>query len=158
MLLKLCSSAAAAERPAVIVDALTPWARHKIDLGARAGVQRVRVRTLPPLVMSAWGAGIQWRCCGGRWRRDLRRGKAGVLHGLVRYGASNSTYRVEDTVSGRMAPTPPEPLAVIDLSSDMVEKLRLNVVAETVCGRSRGDLDGHGRKRRRNRAVASLLT
>ena len=27
---------------------------------------------------------------------------------------------------------PPEPLAVIDLSSDMVEKLRLNVVAETV--------------------------
>ena len=51
---------------------------------------------------------------------------------VVRYGASNSTYRVEDTVSGRMTPTPPEPLAVIDLSSDMVVKLRLKVVAETV--------------------------
>ncbi len=35
-------------------------------------------------------------------------------------------------MSGRMTPTPPEPLAVIDLSSDMVVKLRLKVVAETV--------------------------
>ncbi len=42
---------------------------------------------------------------------------------------------------------PPEPLAVIDLSSDMVVKLRLNVVAETVCSRCRTDLASHGGKR-----------
>jgi hypothetical protein len=40
--------------------------------------------------------------------------------------------RVDETVSGRMAPMPPVPLAVTGLSNAIVLKLRLKVEAETV--------------------------
>ena len=55
---------------------------------------------------------------------------------------------------------PPVPLAVMDLSSDMVVKLRLKVVAETVWAEAGADLAGHARKYRRDgdRRSPSVLT
>src|ERR1700694_5541386 len=46
-----------------------------------------------------------------------------MVNALVRYGRSYWTYRVDDTVSGRMTPTSPLPAAVSGLSDAIGEKL-----------------------------------
>ena len=48
-------------------------------------------------------------------------GQPGGGEGRFRYGASNSTYRVEDTVSGRITVTPPLPAAATDFSCAIAE-------------------------------------
>src|ERR1700722_10791091 len=45
-----------------------------------------------------------------------------AVKACFRYGASNSTYRVDDTVSGRMTATEPLPADVTDLSCAIAEK------------------------------------
>src|SRR5215469_12188580 len=47
---------------------------------------------------------------------------------LARYGRSNCSYRIEDTVSGRMAATLPEPCEARTLIVAMVEKSSLKSV------------------------------
>jgi hypothetical protein len=49
-----------------------------------------------------------------------------IWKALVRYGASKSTYRVEEVVSGRMTPTRPLPAEVTLVSCDIAEKLLSN--------------------------------
>ena len=44
-----------------------------------------------------------------------------AVKACFRYGASNSTYRVEDVVSGRITVTPPLPAAATDLSCAIAE-------------------------------------
>ena len=54
----------------------------------------------------------------------------------MRYGASNSTYRVDETVSGRITATFPLPFAASGLMVFIAEKLRLNDAA-LICGTAR---------------------
>ena len=48
----------------------------------------------------------------------------------VRYGASNSVYRAEETVSGMMAATLPLPAAARALSAAIALKVRFRLVIE----------------------------
>src|ERR1700760_3980961 len=81
------------------------------------------IRTVAPLVMSSWASvnSVESLPCAFCTENcdDLRPAEDSAL---VRYGASNSVYRAEVTVSGRMTPTLPLPLDASDVSLDMAEK------------------------------------
>ena len=49
------------------------------------------MRTLSPLVMSAWASEYSVASLPWALTTEMSDEEAGVLHGLVRYGASNST-------------------------------------------------------------------
>jgi hypothetical protein len=53
-----------------------------------------------------------------------------AANACLRYGASNSTYRVEDVVSGRIASTLPLPAAATDLSVASAENVLLRSLIE----------------------------
>src|ERR1700733_8951089 len=57
-------------------------------------------------------------------------GRPAAAAAFFRSGASNSTYRMELVVSGRIAATLPLPDAASDLSAAMAEKSLVNDVAE----------------------------
>src|SRR6201999_2447893 len=84
------------------------------------------IRTVAPLVMSSWASvnSVESLPCAFCTENcdDL---SPAAVRALVRYGASNSVYRAEVTVSGRMTPTLPLPLAASDLSWDIAEKSRV---------------------------------
>src|ERR1700753_1232987 len=89
------------------------------------------IRTVAPLVMSSWASvnsaeSLPWAFgtenCDDDRPADCR--------ALVRYGASNSVYRADVTVSGRMTPTLPLPLDASGFSLAMAEKSRVKSDAE----------------------------
>src|ERR1017187_10849827 len=55
-----------------------------------------------------------------------------ALNACFRYGASNSVYRAEETVSGNITAMLPLPLATMLFRYFIVEKLVLNVASLTV--------------------------
>ena len=73
--------------------------------------------------MSAW-ASVNWvevlPCAFCTENCDEER--PAVDRALDRYGASNSVYRADETVSGRMTPTLPLPLEASGFSCAMAEK------------------------------------
>src|ERR1039457_2070332 len=79
--------------------------------------------TLAPLVMSACAmlSSVASLPC-AFWTENSEDDRPAVVRALVRYGASNSVYLAEETVSGRMTPTFPLPLAVIAFSPAIAEK------------------------------------
>ena len=83
--------------------------------------------TLAPAVMSAWTsvmnvASLPWAF----WTVNCEALRPASVSDLVRYGALNSTYRVDETVSGRMTATLPEPRDASGLSLAMAEKSSVN--------------------------------
>ena len=96
------------------------------------------ISTLSPLVMSAWArlswvASLPWAFCTENCELD----RPAVSSAFVRYGASNSVYRAEVVVSGRITPTPPLPCAASGLSLAIAEKSFVKSVAE-IDGTRRG--------------------
>src|ERR1700689_3200619 len=79
--------------------------------------------TLAPLVMADW-AMLNWVESWPRAFSTVRSedDRPAAVNACLRYGASNSTYRVEETVSGRITVTLPLPAAATDLSPVIAEK------------------------------------
>src|SRR5258708_69376 len=77
-------------------------------------------RTLAPLVIADW-ARLTWvaSCPSAFWTVRSAAGRPAAANACFSSGVSNSTYRVEDTVSGRMTATLPLPAAAMDVSCDM---------------------------------------
>src|SRR6201992_2702763 len=84
------------------------------------------IRTVAPLVMSSWASvnwveSLPWAFC----TENCDEVRPAVVSALVRYGASNSVYRAEETVSGRITPMLPLPLAASGFSDAIAEKSRV---------------------------------
>src|ERR1700761_1719497 len=79
--------------------------------------------TLAPLVMSD-SASASWVASEPRafWMVNCELVRPASVNDSFRYGASNSTYRVEETVSGRITATLPLPAEASGLSFDIAEK------------------------------------
>src|SRR5579863_4594185 len=88
--------------------------------------------TLAPFVTSLWASvtNVASLPC-AFWTMMSEAGRPAAAAAFFRYGASNSTYRVELVVSGRIAAILPFPADASDLSAAIAEKLVLNDVAET---------------------------
>ena len=89
------------------------------------------MRTLAPLVMAVWArensvASLPCAFCTEICEVE----RPASPSACVRYGASNSVYRAEVTVSGRMTATLPLPAAARGFSADSAEKVRSNWVTE----------------------------
>src|SRR6202012_1541909 len=87
--------------------------------------------TLAPLVMADW-AMLNWVAS---WPRAvstvrLEDDRPASANACFRADASNSTSRVEETVSGRITVTLPLPAAATDLSPDMAEKVLFRSLTE----------------------------
>jgi hypothetical protein len=61
-------------------------------------------------------------------------GNPAFSNASARYGASNSTYRADDVVSGRITPTLPLPFAVNEVRAVMAEKSLVKPLAEVEAG------------------------
>src|ERR1700760_2786766 len=83
------------------------------------------IRTVAPLVMSSWASvnSVESLPC-AFCTENCDDERPAEDRALVRYGASNSVYRAEVTVSGRMTPTLPLPLLASGFSLAMAEKSR----------------------------------
>src|SRR6201989_1523575 len=84
------------------------------------------IRTVAPLVMSSWASvnsveSLPWAFCTENCDDD----RPADCRALVRYGASNSVYRADVTVSGRMTPPLPLPLDASGFSDAIAEKSRV---------------------------------
>src|ERR1700723_2875454 len=102
----------------------TPWALAYDSMCAPTPESSASTTsTVAPLVMSVW-ASLNWVAslpsafC-TTYCDDL---SPAFWKDSFRYGASNSTYRVDDTVSGRITATEPLPADVTDLSCAIAEK------------------------------------
>src|ERR1700733_11026213 len=91
-------------------------------------------RTVAPLVMAVC-ASASWVASWPRafWMVNCDVLSPAAVRASFRYGASNSTYRVEETVSGRITATLPLPLAARGLSAVIAVKELLSEVIES-CG------------------------
>src|ERR1039457_2164967 len=112
----------------------TPWALAYDSMCAPTPESSASTTsTLAPLVMSVW-ASLNWVAslpsafC-TTYCDDL---SPAFWNDSFRYGASNSTYRVDDTVSGRITATLPLPLAASGLSVALARKLVLSCPGETL--------------------------
>src|ERR1700754_4216334 len=87
--------------------------------------------TLAPLVMSDC-ASDSWVASEPRafWITKSELDSPAAVKACFRYGASNSTYRVDDVVSGRITATEPLPALATDLSCDIAEKELLRSLTE----------------------------
>src|ERR1700742_429818 len=87
--------------------------------------------TLAPLVMSDC-ASDSWVASEPRafWMMKSELDSPAWVNACFRYGASNSTYRVEDVVSGRITATEPLPALATDLSCAIAEKELLRSLIE----------------------------
>src|SRR5690349_17804309 len=87
--------------------------------------------TLAPLVMSDC-ASDSWVASEPRafWMTKSELDSPAAVKACFRYGASNSTYRVDDVVSGRITATEPLPALATDLSWDIAEKELLRSLTE----------------------------
>src|SRR5665213_947945 len=90
-------------------------------------------RTVAPDVISDW-ASVSWveSLPWAFWMIVSELLSPAAANALVRYGASNSVYRDDVTVSGRITATLPLPADVTDLRLAMVVKSLVNVVTDTV--------------------------
>src|SRR5215469_11696536 len=97
--------------------------------------------TLAPLVMSDCAS---LNCVeslpSAFWITTSEEDRPAVLSALDRYGASNSTYRVEVTVSGRITATRPLPAEATDLRPAIAEKLLLRSLTEMDAAAAPGEL------------------
>src|ERR1700728_2129305 len=87
--------------------------------------------TLAPLVMADWASlncVASLPSASSTVRSDEDRPAS--VNASLRYGASNSTYRVEETVSGRITVTLPLPAAATDFRSAMALKVLLRSAME----------------------------
>src|SRR5271155_892057 len=83
------------------------------------------IRTLAPLVMASWASESSVASLPWALTTEYCEGVSpAVARAWLRYGASNSVYRAEDTVSGRMAATLPLPIAARDFRAAMALKVR----------------------------------
>ncbi len=73
-------------------------------------------------------ASLPWAFCTVNCEDD----RPASVRACVRYGASNSVYRAEETVSGRITATLPLPAAASGFSVDMAEKSRVSWTREIV--------------------------
>src|ERR1700733_2070515 len=113
----------------------TPWALAYDSMCAPTPESSASTTsTVAPLVMSVW-ASLNWVAslpsafC-TTYCDDL---SPAFWKDSFRYGASNSTYRVDDTVSGRITATLPLPLAARGLSVAMAENV-LSIWLSESCG------------------------
>src|ERR1700691_995846 len=91
------------------------------------------IRMLAPLVMAAWAsdssvASLPWAF----WTVNCDVDRPASVSAWVRYGASNSVYRAEETVSGRITATLPLPWLASGFSVDMAAKVRVSWASEIV--------------------------
>src|SRR5579862_1212600 len=89
------------------------------------------IRTLAPLVMASWASEssvASLPCALTTENCDVDR--PARARAWDRYGASNSVYRAEVTVSGRITATLPLPIGASGLSCDMADMVRLSWVTE----------------------------
>src|SRR6266851_458588 len=89
------------------------------------------MRTLAPLVMAVWAressvASLPCAFCTEICEAE----RPASPSAWVRYGASNSVYRAEVTVSGRMTATLPLPAAASGFSADIADMVRSNAPTE----------------------------
>src|ERR1700691_2700015 len=89
------------------------------------------IRTVAPLVMAAWAsassvASLPCAFCTEHWD-GVRPARA---RACCRYGASNSVYLAEETVSGRMTATLPLPSLARGFNVVMAEKVRFSELSE----------------------------
>ena len=87
--------------------------------------------TLAPLVMADWA---MLNCVASLPSAfsivTSEEDRPAVLKACFRYGASNSTYRVEETVSGRITVTLPLPAEATDLRPAIALKVLLRLLTE----------------------------
>src|ERR1700728_2142020 len=84
------------------------------------------IRTLAPLVMSSWASESSVASLPCALTTEYCEGLSpAVASAWLRYGASNSVYRAEETVSGRMTPTLPLPKAARGFRVAIASKVRL---------------------------------
>src|SRR5271170_5822871 len=89
------------------------------------------IRTLAPLVMSSWASESSVASLPWAFTTEYCEGlRPAVARAWLRYGASNSVYLSEETVSGRMASTLPLPAAASGFRSDIAEKVRFSCSVE----------------------------
>src|SRR5580658_2407138 len=92
------------------------------------------IRTLAPLVMSSWASESSVASLPWAFTTEYCDGVSpAVARAWLRYGASNSVYRAEETVSGRMTPTLPLPRAARGFRSAIASKVRSSWPIE-ICG------------------------
>src|ERR1700722_5035587 len=83
------------------------------------------IRTLAPLVMASWASESSVESLPCAFTTEYCEGVSpAVARAWDRYGASNSVYRAEDTVSGRMTATLPLPAAARGFSEAIALKVR----------------------------------
>src|SRR5579875_393378 len=87
--------------------------------------------TLAPLVMAVWAMLNCVESLPSAFSTvRSEAGRPAVVKACLRYGASNSTYRVEVVVSGRITVTPPLPAAATDLRPAIALKELLRSLTE----------------------------
>ena len=89
--------------------------------------------TLAPLVMASWASvnSVESLPC-AFCTVNCEGERPASARAWVRYGASNSVYRAEVTVSGRITATLPLPLAASGFRLDIAEKVRSSELTEIV--------------------------
>src|ERR1700735_2734292 len=113
----------------------TPWALAYDSMCAPTPESSASTTsTLAPLVLAVW-ASLNWvaslpSAFSTVYCEDL---SPAFWKDSFRYGASNTTYRVDDTVSGRITVTLPLPLAARGLSVAMAENV-LSIWVSDRCG------------------------
>jgi len=87
--------------------------------------------TLAPLVMADW-AMLNWVASlpSAFWMVKSEDDRPAAVTACLRYGASNSTYRVEETVSGRITAMVPLPAEATDLRPAIAVKELLRWLTE----------------------------
>ena len=87
--------------------------------------------TLAPLVMADW-AMLNWVASlpSAFWMVKSEVDSPAVVKACLRYGASNSTYRVDETVSGRITAMVPLPAEATDLRPAIAVKELLRWLTE----------------------------
>src|SRR5580704_16996174 len=89
------------------------------------------IRTLAPLVMASWASESSVASLPCALTTEYCEGLSpAVARAWFRYGASNSVYRAEETVSGRMTATLPWPSPTRGFSEAMALKVRSSWVTE----------------------------
>ena len=87
--------------------------------------------TVAPFVMSLWASVTNVESLPSAfWTMMSELDRPAAAAAFLRSGASNSTYRVELVVSGRIAAILPLPAAASDFSAAIAEKSFVNDVAE----------------------------
>ena len=91
--------------------------------------------TVAPEVMADW-ASVSWVVSlpWAFWTVKSEVLSPAVVNARVRYGASNSVYRADETVSGRMTATLPLPSAARPVRPFMAVKVLVKEVVERVLG------------------------